>query len=115
MVSDTNGVDVTTFKTKLEYGQIYSHMYIDITYEMTILFVGHTGIKWSYNEQYSTYIYSNYISLYLVDFVSLLNWSPDLLLFGILIYLQPFDMHAIREDMITGDIQMDIQWQTKKK
>ena len=43
MVSYTNGVDVTTFKTKLEYGQIYSHMYIDIMYEMTILFVGHTG------------------------------------------------------------------------
>lgn len=45
MVSDTNGVDVTTFKTKLEYNQIYSHMYMDITYEMTILFVGHTGVK----------------------------------------------------------------------
>jgi len=60
------------------------------------------------------YIYSNYIFLYLVDFVSLLNWSPDLPLFGILIYLQPFDKHTIREVTITADIQMDIHVQTKK-
>lgn len=43
MVSDTNGVDVTTFKTKLEYGQICSHMNMDIAYKNTILFVGQTG------------------------------------------------------------------------